>query len=117
MISYMGTASVSEYSFKSAHTESTIGRLYFFGKSKFQSTCSELPWYHKINNVLSRCEQSIYAVTLLINNSVTQYTVSFLQEHPSVVLLLLRITWLIQKLPILSGVGYTLNDQLKTIYK
>ena len=106
----------SEYSFKSAQTESTVARLYSHGKSKFQSTCSDLPWYHSFNNALCKVEQAIFAISLIINDSCRNFTVRFLQNHPTLVLLLLKVSNIIGKLPFCYRLGNWLHFRLKTIY-
>eukprot|EP00835_Amoeboradix_gromovi_P001761 NODE_87_length_21935_cov_0.397142.p12 type:complete len:115 gc:universal NODE_87_length_21935_cov_0.397142:9354-9010(-) len=107
--------SVSEYSFKSVHTESTLGRIYSMGKNKFQNNCSDLPWYHIINNTLSKLEQAIFAFTILVNTSLMNYIVQFLQNHPTLVLLLIKVVSMFSTFGF-PGISSRLLNHLRLIY-
>ena len=109
--------SISEFSYKSYQTESTVAKLYNASKHKFQSTCSDLPWYHSINNALSKLEQFIFAFTIVLQNRVVIAISTSLQNHPTVILLLLKVFSILNQLPFISQYSIVLTNTLKRIYK
>eukprot|EP00834_Sanchytrium_tribonematis_P000582 NODE_10_length_61504_cov_0.956502.p54 type:complete len:109 gc:universal NODE_10_length_61504_cov_0.956502:59737-59411(-) len=108
---------MSERSFKSYKTESTITRMYLNSKSKFQESCSDQRWYHPINNLICRAEQLVFAGTILLNKKFSTLIASFLEDRPTMVLFLLKFTQVIQRLPIVRISGHYLETQLKKLYK